>query len=75
LPAGGGVALLRRSHALMIGLWQMSNATRGENAFCGAVGGGAGADFVAEPFPVELDRALRALWQGTLGATHHSTPR
>jgi AcrR family transcriptional regulator len=75
LPAGGGVALLRRSHALMIGLWQMSNATRGESAFCGAVGGGAGADFVAEPFPVELDRALRALWQGTLGATHHSTPR
>jgi len=74
LPAGGGVALLRRSYALMIGLWQMSNATRGDPSSCGAATGGLNSIFVPEPFPVELDRALRALWQGTLDAPADSTP-
>jgi AcrR family transcriptional regulator len=74
LPAGGGVALLRRSYALMIGLWQMSNSTRGGPALCGATNIGPDAAFVLEPFPIELDRALRALWQGTLDAPADSTP-
>jgi AcrR family transcriptional regulator len=75
LPGGGGVALLRRSYALMIGLWQMSNAAHGGPTSCGVATGGPDAALVAEPFPVELDRALRALWQGTLDAPVDSTPR
>lgn len=75
LPGGGGVALLRRSYALMIGLWQMSNAAHGGHASCGVAIGGPDAAFVTEPFPVELDRALRALWQGTLDASIDSTAR
>lgn len=65
LAEGEGVALLRHSFALIIGLWQMS----GESA-----GGGCAVDAPA-PAPVihdwnytgELDRALRALWEGTVG--------
>lgn len=75
LPGGGGVALLRRSYALMIGLWQMSNVAHGGPASCGVATGGLDPASVTEPFPVELDRALRALWQGTLDAPIDSTPR
>lgn len=60
LGPGGGVALLRHSYALILGLWHMSTGT------CPASN---------EPRPPhddrryadELDRALRALWRGTLG--------
>ncbi len=65
LPAGAGVALLRHSYALIIGLWQMS----GDSA-----GGGCAPDLAdVNPvmygwrYPDELDRALRALWEGTVG--------
>lgn len=58
LAAGDGVALLRRSYALIIGLWQMSAASGAE---------GASPVFVWD-YPDELERALRALWQGTVGA-------
>jgi len=65
LAPGAGVALLRHSYALIIGLWQMS----GESA-----GGGCPAnDPPAEPslqawvYGDELDGALRALWEGSVG--------
>ncbi|MBK6336747.1 MAG: TetR family transcriptional regulator [Betaproteobacteria bacterium] len=66
LTPGGGIALLRRSYALIMGLWLMSDAPgeRGARPF-GAEG--AVAALAVAPFPVELDHALRALWQGTLG--------
>lgn len=61
---GAAVALLRRSYALIVGLWQMS------------VGGGvpcALAEPVASPalvwsYPVEVEEALRVLWRGMVGA-------
>ena len=65
LAAGDGVALLRRSYALIIGLWQMSAQSAG--AGCpAAVSGGESAVF-AFAYPAELDRALRALWSGSVG--------
>jgi AcrR family transcriptional regulator len=69
LPPGGGVALLRRSYALIMGLWMMSGSTPDGGA-CALAAGSVGAGLppiVVEPYPVELDRALRALWQGSLG--------
>ncbi len=51
--------LLRRSFALIVGLWQMSwSHARTEAPPCGL----SHADF-----PVELSLALRALWEGTIG--------
>ena len=68
LPAGGGVALLRRSYALILGLWQMSPSAEGDAAHCAVAGPGASPVF-AWSYPTELDVALRALWQGMIGAT------
>ncbi len=65
LPPGGGVTLLRRSYALIIGLWQMS-ADGGGEGHCVMTGPGASPVF-AWTYPVELDGALRALWQGMTG--------
>lgn len=61
LPAGGGIALLRHSYALIVGLWQMA-ANAGELAPDPAPCGVDRLDY-----PAELDRALRALWEGTIG--------
>lgn len=59
LGEGGGVVLLRRSFALMVGLWQMSWAhPHDESTPCG---------LTEADFPAELAQALRALWQGTVG--------
>jgi len=61
LPPGGGVALLRRSYALIVGLWQMSSAharNGGEEAGCPA------GQF---EYAGELGAALAALWEGTIG--------
>src|SRR5437763_7119079 len=66
LPPGAGVALLRRSYALILGLWQMAVTAEGA-ALCPMTGPGA-SPVVAWSFPVELDTALRALWQGMIGA-------
>jgi AcrR family transcriptional regulator len=67
LPPGGGVALLRRSYALILGLWQMSATAEGEAALCAMAGPGTSHVF-AWSYPVELDVALRALWQGMISA-------
>jgi AcrR family transcriptional regulator len=61
LQPGDGVALLRHSYALIVGLWQMAanNADlAAERPLCGV-----------DPldYPHELERALRALWEGTIG--------
>jgi AcrR family transcriptional regulator len=62
LATGGGVGLLRQSYALIIGLWQMS-------AGAGSESEAAAADSVlfGRRYSDELDSALRALWEGTLG--------
>jgi len=61
LPPGGGIALLRHSYALIVGLWQMSaNAEELE-------AGGNACAVGRLDYPRELDRALRALWEGTIG--------
>ena len=65
LPPGGGVTLLRRSFALIIGLWQLSGDAGGE-PHCAMSGPGAAPGF-AWTYPVELEGALRALWQGMIG--------
>lgn len=62
LPPTGGVALLRHSYALILGLWQLS---------------GAEACAISAPlrehapynlsYADNIDAALRALWQGTVG--------
>ena len=65
LPAGGGVALLRRSYALILGLWQMSPSAEGDAAHCVMRGEGPSPVF-AWSYPTELDVALRALWQGMI---------
>jgi AcrR family transcriptional regulator len=61
LPPGGGVVLLRRSYALIIGLWQLSSVHAeqgGDEPGCAA-----GRFDYAE----ELGAALAALWEGTIG--------
>jgi AcrR family transcriptional regulator len=71
LTHGDGVGLLRHSYALIIGLWQMS----GDSA-----GGGCVSDLaVADPvvfswqYPDELNRAMRALWEGTVDRPSSTT--
>lgn len=66
LAPGDGVALLRRSYALILGLWQMSGGTDGENAHC-AMAGPAPSPVFAWRYPVELETALRGLWRGMVG--------
>ena len=67
LPGGGGVALLRRSYALILGLWQMSPSAEGDRAHC-VMAGPAASPVFAWSYPTELDVALRALWHGMIGA-------
>ncbi len=71
LAAGDGVGLLRHSYALIIGLWQMS----GESAGGGCGLGPAAADpvVVGWRYPDELDTAMRALWEGTVGRPSSAT--
>lgn len=65
LTPGDGVALLRRSYALIIGLWQMSAQSAG--AGCPAALAGDPSPVFNFAYPAELDRALRALWSGSVG--------
>ena len=59
LAPGQGVALLRHSYALIVGLWQMT-----ENATALA---GESCRIDTHDYPQELERALGALWDGTIG--------
>ncbi len=61
LPPGGGIALLRHSYALIVGLWQMSSNADELGA------GGTACAVDRMDYPHELERALRALWEGTVG--------
>ena len=67
LSPGQGVALLRHSYAVILGLWQMS-PNSGEHRFgCAAVGGlGEVPPILNFTYSDELDRALVALWNGTI---------
>ncbi|MFO1317192.1 MAG: TetR family transcriptional regulator [Burkholderiales bacterium] len=67
LGAGDGVALLRHSYALIIGLWQMSTQSAATDPGCPAARGGDSSPVFSFAYPAELDRALRALWSGTVG--------
>jgi AcrR family transcriptional regulator len=59
LAPGGGVALLRHSYALIVGLWQMTASRQDlQRETC---------RIDALDYPTELARALRALWDGTIG--------
>ena len=62
LKPGAGLALLRHSYALILGLWQMSGA-----AICPMSDGPGGPPpALSYSYPDELDRALLALWNGTI---------
>jgi AcrR family transcriptional regulator len=62
LRPGAGLALLRHSYALILGLWQMSG-----QSFCpGSPADAAPPPALAYSYPEELDRALIALWNGTI---------
>ena len=68
LKPGDGVGLLRHSYALIIGLWQMSAESAGHRLGCPMVAGPGEATPVFNfSYPEELDRALLALWNGTVG--------
>ena len=63
LAPGAGLALLRDSYALIIGLWQMSSG----HSLCPASGGAPELPpALTYSYPEELDRALIALWNGTI---------
>ncbi len=66
LPDGGGVVLLRHSYALILGLWQMASASTGDGGACPATAAPQGSPFDWR-YPEDLDRALVALWHGTIG--------
>jgi len=62
LKPGDGVILLRDSYALILGLWQMVSGT---GTVCGQGTAEAPPVFVWD-YGTELDRALRALWEGMI---------
>jgi AcrR family transcriptional regulator len=63
LTPGDGVVLLRHSYALILGLWQMSgSASSGHDARTAQ----RAAPVFAWHDPDELERAMFALWEGTL---------
>jgi AcrR family transcriptional regulator len=62
LHAGDGVDLLRHSYALALGLWQMASSQR--EAGTRATSGGSA--MAHTDVAGDLDRALTALWRGTL---------
>jgi AcrR family transcriptional regulator len=67
LEQGGGVALLRRTYAMIVGLWQLSSDAR-EDRIHGALAGADTSSRHARLYPEELECALRALWVGSGGA-------
>lgn len=67
LRPGDGVALLRHSYALIIGLWQMSPAAQAHDMACPMQVPGGSSPIFDYDYAAELDRALLALWAGTVG--------
>jgi len=67
LAPGDGVALLRQSYALILGLWQMYGDSGAAHVNCVPALGGAGSGVLDYSYPADLDRALLALWNGTIG--------
>ncbi len=66
LAPGDGVRLLRQTYALILGLWQLSGGEGAPDMACGrphAEGDGDGTAYAGD-----LERALLALWNGTMGA-------
>lgn len=63
LAPGEGLLLLRHSYALILGLWQMAGA----QAVCPGTATSHVPAVLQFSYPEDLDRALRALWQGALG--------
>jgi AcrR family transcriptional regulator len=74
LPPGGGVLLLWHSYALILGLRQMANVCAVESSPGGADGGTPHAVF-GWSYTQEIDRALLALWRGTVGVDEAGGPR
>ena len=66
LGAGGGVALLRHSYALIIGLWQMSAESAAHQLGCPLADVEHPLPEFNYSYPAELDRALLALWEGSI---------
>jgi AcrR family transcriptional regulator len=66
LGRGGGAPLLRRSYALIIGLWQLS-AEAGGDRMRTALTKADALPAVVWSYRTEMDRALRVLWRGTVG--------
>lgn len=64
MPAGGGVTLLQHSYGLIVGLWQLMHPNE---RFGRAMERPELAMFKRD-YEVEVERALRALWAGTVGA-------
>ena len=62
LPQGGGVVLLRHSYALILGLWQLSGADA-----CAMSAPQSEHPLFNWSYADNVDAALRALWQGTVG--------
>jgi len=67
LTPGDGRVLLRHSYALIIGLWQMSGDSAGGH--CGPNLSPADPVVFGWKYSDELDRAMRALWEGTVDRT------
>jgi AcrR family transcriptional regulator len=65
LTPGEGVLLLRNSYALIIGLWQLLTASADGKSMCPAADPDSPLAF---SYPEHVDRALRALWRGTLAS-------
>jgi AcrR family transcriptional regulator len=65
LSAGDGIVLLRHSYALILGFWQMARGAATRYAPRPAAIDDHAAAF-ARSGAQDLDRALRALWEGTL---------
>ncbi len=65
LAAGEGVGLLRHSYALITGLWNMVGDSNGGSCAIGIDAANEAA--FTQAFSDDLDRALRALWEGTAG--------
>jgi AcrR family transcriptional regulator len=75
LESGDGVALFRRSYALILGLWQMSASSGDGNARCAFAESDAPSPVFESRYADEIDQALRALWNGTVGTPSTGAPR